>query len=70
MKARAVLRLDLASEAEAETARRALEPDGGGFVGLARDGAVLVVEAEAETRLGLLRSLDDVLGCVRALGIP
>lgn len=47
----------------------ALSPDDAGSVGLAVEESVLVVTVRGQTRLGLLRTLDDVLGCIRATGM-
>lgn len=70
MKHRALLRLDLQDKATARTALTALAPDDPGLVRLGTEGACLVVETEGASAMGLLRSLDDVLGCLRAIGIP
>ncbi len=64
----AELRLALGSEEAVATAMQALAPDNDGHAGLRADGDVLVVTADSATTMGLLRTLDDVLGCLRALG--
>ncbi|HUR63843.1 MAG TPA: hypothetical protein VM241_05105 [Candidatus Thermoplasmatota archaeon] len=66
MKARAVLRVRCRDSVEAEQARRSLAADGDGHASLRVEGAVLVVEATSASALGLLRTLDDLLGCLRA----
>ena len=66
----ASLRVRFASRPEAERAGRALEPDNGGHVAWVIDGSDLVLEASSETVLGLVRTVDDLLGCLRATGLP
>ncbi|HET6399236.1 MAG TPA: hypothetical protein VFH47_06750 [Candidatus Thermoplasmatota archaeon] len=66
----AVLRLRLPDEASAQHALGALRPDDPGTVLLRTEGEVLVVEACSDTTMGLLRTVDDVLACLRATGIP
>lgn len=66
----ASLRVRFASRAEAERAGRSIEPDNAGHVAWAVDGGDLVLEASADTVLGLVRTVDDVLGCLRAAGLP
>lgn len=60
------LRLRCRDEDEAERLRRALAVDDPGQAELRREGADLVVEATSASALGLLRTLDDLLGCLRA----
>jgi hypothetical protein len=67
---RATLRLSFATGAAAAQAMAALQPDDQGLVGFAVEGAALVVTAEAPSMMGLLRTLEDVLVCVRATGLP
>ena len=62
----ALLRLRCRDAAEAERLRLSLAADDDGHASLRVEGAVLVVEARSGTALGLLRTLDDVLGCLRA----
>lgn len=64
---RAVLRVE--AGADAATLRAALGPDEG-LVRAEAHGTALVVEAAATTPLGLLRTLDDVLVCLRGAGVP
>lgn len=62
----AALRLAFATADEAERMAAALAPENGGFVRTRIEGATLVVEADAESPLSLLRTLDDVLVCLQA----
>lgn len=62
------LRIRCADAAEAGRLLRALAPDDPGGVGLRVEGADLVVDARSPTALGALRTVDDVLGCLRAAG--
>lgn len=64
------LRVHFASPAAAEQAGRSLAPDHDGHVTWRLDGPDLVLEATAATILGLVRTLDDLLGCLRAAGLP
>ncbi|MFA5944269.1 MAG: hypothetical protein WC876_07380 [Candidatus Thermoplasmatota archaeon] len=65
-RARAVLRLTCRDSGEADRLRRSLAADDAGHARLRVDGGVLVIEAEASSALGVLRTVDDVLGCLRA----
>jgi hypothetical protein len=62
----AVLRIRCRDAAEATRLLRALAADDPGHATLRQEGAGLVVEASSATALGLLRTLDDLLGCLRA----
>ena len=53
----------------ARHARAALEPDNEGHLDAVVAGIELVLTAEADSIMGLLRTLDDALGCLRATGI-
>lgn len=64
--ASAVLRLRCRDSGEAERLRRSLAPDDAAHAVLRLEGATLVVEAGPQAPLGLLRTLDDLLGCLRA----
>jgi len=64
--ARATLRLRCRDAAEASRLLRSLAADDPGAARLCADGADLVVEADSATALGLLRTLDDLLGCLRS----
>lgn len=66
----ASLRIRFASPQEAQRAGRSLAPDNAGQVAWAAEGADLVLEASADTVLGLVRTMDDLLGCLRATGLP
>ncbi|HLF16952.1 MAG TPA: KEOPS complex subunit Pcc1 [Candidatus Thermoplasmatota archaeon] len=68
--ARATLRLEFGSAAEARNVALALEPDHEGHLRSRLEGPLLVLEAESDSMMGILRSLDDALGCVRAAGEP
>ena len=63
---RAVLRLKCRDSGEAERLRRSLAADDAGHAHVRVEGVVLVIEAEATSALGVLRTLDDALGCLRA----
>lgn len=65
----ASLRIRFTSRTEAERAGRALDPDNAGQVAWFVEGDELVLEASGATLLGLLRTVDDVLGCLRAAGM-
>jgi hypothetical protein len=60
------LRIRCADAVEARRLLRALAPDDPGSAGLAVDGADLTVAVRSATALGALRTVDDVLGCLRA----
>lgn len=66
----AVVRIAFVTAAQAKAAGAALEPDNGGHVTWRVEGTTLVLQASSETGLGLVRTLDDVLGCLRAIGLP
>lgn len=59
---RAELHLDIDRP---DVALAALSPDG--LTARVEEG--LLIQAESTTPMGLLRTLDDVLGCLRATGI-
>ena len=65
----ASLRVRFPSRVEAERAGRALDPDHGGHVAWLVEGDELVLEASAASVLGLVRTVDDLLGCLRATGL-
>lgn len=50
-------------------AQAALAPDDEGHLSSRIDGGVLVLAATSDSPMGLLRTLDDVMGCLRATGI-
>lgn len=64
---RAVVCVRCRDSIEAERLRRSLAADdAAGHATLRVEGAVLVVEAASASALGLLRTLDDAMGCLRA----
>jgi hypothetical protein len=65
----ASLRIRFPSRVDADRAGRALAPDNAGHVAWVVDGSDLVLEASADSVLGLVRTVDDVLGCLRATGL-
>ncbi len=68
--AKARVRIQLKDEAEAVRVRDALAPDNAGHMECEVDGRTLTVRAAASSAMGLLRTVDDALGCVRATGVP
>jgi hypothetical protein len=64
--ARAALRLRCRDSVEAERLRRSLAADDAGHAALRVEGAMLCIDAASPSALGLLRTLDDALGCLRA----
>jgi hypothetical protein len=62
------LRIRCADAAEAARLLRALAPDDPGSADLRAEGADLLVAARSASALGALRTVDDVLGCLRAAG--
>lgn len=64
------LRMAFTTASEAQAAGEALAPDNGAHLQWHVDGTTLVLEASAASMQGLLRSLEDVLGCLRATGMP
>ncbi|MGB0652023.1 MAG: KEOPS complex subunit Pcc1 [Thermoplasmatota archaeon] len=66
-KAFGALRLSFPSPDEAQAAAAALAPDNEGHAVCRVEGTTLHVEAEAASWPGLLRTLDDVMVCLRAL---
>ena len=64
---RAVLSIAYPDARQAGEAARSLAPDGEGFADFWTEGKTLVVEARSEGAMGLLRSLDDVMACLRSL---
>jgi hypothetical protein len=50
-------------------AREALKPDDGIHLRSSVRGATLELEAEADSAMGLLRTFDDALACLRATGV-
>lgn len=68
--ARATLRIAFATHADAEAAQAVLAPDNGEHLQSRVEGRDLVLTAAAATPMGLLRTLDDALACLRATGVP
>jgi hypothetical protein len=66
MTATGEVRVRLRDAAAAQRALRALQADDAGSAALAVDGRDLVLVASCATPLGLVRTLDDLLGCLRA----
>lgn len=64
--AHATVRLRLRDAAAAQRMARSLAADDPGSAALAAEGRDVVVACSAASALGLLRTLDDLLGCVRA----
>ncbi len=57
---------------DADAAHRAAEslgPDNDGFITCSTDGNTLILEATSDSIMGILRTLDDALGCLRATGM-
>lgn len=65
----ASLRIRFPSRTDADRAGRALAPDNGGHVAWMVEGPELVLEASSDSVLGLVRTVDDLLGCLRAAGV-
>lgn len=63
---RASLRLHFDNPAQAMRLVASLAPENEGFVRMRVEGATLVAEAESETPMGLLRTLDEVLATLAA----
>ena len=57
-----------ADAAAARVALQALAPDNDGHLMASVAGATLTLSASSPDALGLLRTLDDALACLRALG--
>lgn len=64
----ATLSIQYVSATEAQQAGQSLAPDNEGHVTWHVHGTSLILQAKAESVLGLVRSLDDALGCLRAAG--
>ncbi len=65
----ATVRITFPDPASAEQARQSLEPDNDGHVEATVEGNDLVLSAKADSIMGLLRTLDDAMGCLRATGV-
>lgn len=66
---RVALRIEAASAAEARHFVAALAPENGTFLTARAQDNVIVLAAEAETALGLLRTVEDALQCLHAAGL-
>lgn len=66
MTAHAEVRVRLRDGAAAQRLQQSLAADDPEHAACTVEGRDLVLVASAPTALGLLRTLDDVLGCVRA----
>ncbi|HTD81362.1 MAG TPA: KEOPS complex subunit Pcc1 [Thermoplasmata archaeon] len=64
VKVRARLEFPYRSKAQAETIARSLRVDDESYITTTVDGRTLVAEAEADSFLSLLHTLDDYLACV------
>lgn len=63
---RATLRLGFASSDDATRMAASIAPENAGFLRSRVEGAALVLDAEADAPLTLLRTLDDALACLTA----
>lgn len=61
--------IELGTAADALAKARALAPDNDGLMQARANGNVIRIEARADSVLGLLRTLDDALACLRAAGV-
>lgn len=66
MRSSASLVLRFASETEARTMAASLAPENGDWLRARIEGATLVLEADADSPLALLHTLDDALACLSA----
>lgn len=66
MRHRAALRLHFDSSGQATHLAASLAPENEGFVRTRVEGSVLVAEAESDTPMGLLRTLDETLAAIGA----
>ncbi len=58
-----------ASADEAERAAKSIAPDNDGHAECMVQGSDLIITAASDSMLGLVRTLDDILGCLRSTGI-
>ncbi len=68
MKVDATVRFAFATPEDAAAACKALEPDHEGHMQGRVEGNVLVLTATSASALGMLRTLEDAIQCVQALG--
>lgn len=64
--AQASLRIRMRDAAAAQRLVRSLAADDAGSAAILAEGRDVIVACSAATAMGLLRTLDDLLGCVRA----
>ncbi len=67
--AAARISIQLRSQEEAERVAAALEPDNGDFIECKVEENSLVLRAKSGTAMGLLRTVDDAIACIRATGV-
>jgi len=67
--AAAKVTLQFANAAEASAAAAALAPDNAGLLQMRVEGNELHLEATSGSAMGLLRTLDDAMACLRATGM-
>lgn len=67
---RAEVRVACGDAAAAAILMAALQADDPGHIDVRVDGSDLVLVATADSRMGLLRTLDDALQCLRAAEDP
>lgn len=65
----ATVRIGFPDPGAAQAAAAALAPDNDGYLETRVEGREMVLTVQAESLMGLLRTLDDALGCIRALGV-
>ncbi len=65
----ATIRVAFPGHEAAEQAMQALAPENDGFLEAIVEESELVLTAHADSIMGLLRTVDDALGCLRATGI-
>jgi len=64
MKVKCRILLEYASNEEAKRVEKSLEPDNENFISTRVNGNVLEAEADAESVLSILHTLDDFLVCL------
>jgi hypothetical protein len=64
----ATLRIQFPGNRDADHALQALEPDNNGHMEALVESNELVLTAHADSIMGLLRTIDDAMGCLRAMG--
>ena len=66
MSHRATLRLQFDSAEQAARLAASLAPENEGFLRTRVEGAILLAEAESDTPMGLLRTIDEVVSVLAA----